>query len=58
MDAPDLYKKIVCLDCREIYFLSGSTPIVKIICPKCGSKNYDVKNILEEIRESNRKLKK
>jgi Zn finger protein HypA/HybF involved in hydrogenase expression len=57
MDAPDLYNKILCLDCREIYYLSGSTPLVKIICPKCGSKNYDTKTLLEEIRDSNKKIK-
>ena len=49
----DLYSKLWCYDCKKIFLIPGSTPVVKIKCTHCGSTNWD-----NQIPTNNLKQKK
>lgn len=38
---PDLYRKLICLDCGKCFTIPGSTPVAKIVCPKCEGTDWD-----------------
>lgn len=43
METIDVFRNVQCqnLKCKNVYLISGSTPHVLIICPKCGCTDYE-----------------
>jgi len=41
IDKPDLWLKLICINCKQYFFVSGSAAVNLIKCPHCNSKNFD-----------------
>jgi len=41
IDKPDLWLKLICINCKQYFFVSGSAAVNLIKCPHCNSKKFD-----------------
>jgi hypothetical protein len=53
-DDINIYKRCECKDCGKQFKIVGSTPLVKISCPHCGSANWQYEKYTNSLNNHNK----